>query len=417
MVEVRESTILDHRTKGFGRWTLPSILFMVAIAGLLAGFAFIRKSGPDAIFKNGKASLLQGNRESVERAAEQLLKIPGYEFHAALLHGLMLARTGKIAPAISKLHEAAENPLLMVEANTAIARCYYESGRYLETIHAASVALQKDPHSLEARRWLASAYYDLGAVAQASAELEQISNEAPDDPRPDRLLGLMAKDSEQFQKAVDHYRKSLKRAPRQKDAEALLVELAESLIKLDRFAEATEVLESCPRSPTTLTLQSTCQASLGQFEEADRLLNDALKLDPRNVAAKLALGKRLLDRGQPEEASQVLAEAVHLEPYNRQLHFQLSQALREIGKTAEADEELNRMLEIQRWETEFSELHDRAANDPNDAAIRFRIGQLADLLGKSELAKVWFRAALALDPYHAEAQAALKASAVPSGRR
>jgi tetratricopeptide (TPR) repeat protein len=65
------------------------------------------------------------------------------------------------------------------------------------------------------------------------------------------------------------------------------------------------------------------------------------------------------------------------------------------------------MQQIRALEREFSELHDVASQNPADADVRFRIGDLARKLGKRELARTWFRAALSLQPSHAAAAAAL----------
>ena len=265
-----------------------------------------------------------------------------------------------------------------------------------------------DESCLDARRWLASAYYDLGAVSHAVAELERISKDAPGDPRPDRLLGLIAKDGELYPKAIGHYQESLRRDPRQQDREDVLLELAESQIKQAYFKEAMVTLGDCSHSAAASTWVAECHSHLGQVDKAHDRLREALELDHHYVPAKLTQGKLFLDNGQVEQAVSSLTEAAQWDPMNRQVHFQLSQALRQFGKAADADAELQRMQEIQALEREFSDLHDLAANQPTDADIRVRTGELALRLGKPKLAQVWFRAALAINPNHLRARAALE---------
>ena len=343
--------------------------------------------GPEGLYRQGREALIEGDRVRVLEIAEQLLKTAGLEPEGNLLKGLILARAGKRDEAIVCLQRAAINPKLAVEANTITARCCYESGRYLHAIDAALHALQQDPHALDARRWLASAYYDLGAVSEATTEMEHISAHDPTDARPDRLLGLIAKDSELYSKAIGHYRKSLERDPRQSGVEQVLIELAESQTKVDQFQ---------------------CNTSLGRFELAESQLIEAMALDPQYSPAKLAMGKRMLDQGQAENAAQILVVARQLEPFNREIQLHLSQAFRAMGKTEEADVALKRMLEIQAWEREFSDLHDQVASHPDDAELRYRTGELANRLGKSQLAVLWFRAALSIDPSHSRSREALQ---------
>ncbi len=376
---------------------------VVALVGVSSNYF-----GPESSYRRGREGLIAGDRKTVARESDRLLATPGYEAHGCLLKGLFLVRFGKLDEAIPYLDKASRNKVLVVEASTAASRCFWLSGRYLEAIDAAHAALAVDATCLDARRWLAAAYYDLGAISHAADELEQISAAAPTDPRPDRLLGLIAKDSEQFVRAIEYYRKSLERDSQQPDRETILIELAESQVKLSRFAEALETLQECQRSAVVLTLQADCQSSLGHPAEAFERLREALESDRRYFPAKLAQGKLLQDGGKEDEAVLVLAEAVQWQPEDSQGHFQYSQALRRVGNVEQADAELRRMVEIRALEREFSDLHEKAATQPADAEIRYRIGELARTLGKPKLARVWFRATLAINPNHARARTALQ---------
>ena len=364
--------------------------------------------GPEARFCQGKQALLDGDYDTVERVSEGLIRTSRYHFQGLLLKGLLLARTNRIHDAIRNLQDAAKQESLFVEAQTALAQCYYESNQYLQAIDAASIALDRDPTSIDARRWLAAAYYDLGAISQATTELERISEQALTDPRPERLLGLIAKDSEQFTKAISHYQKALARDPTQPDQNQLRIEMAESQIKTDQFEAAMTTLMPCNRSAVKLTLQARCEVSLGQTEQAESHLREAMTIDPVYVPAKLALGKMSLDGGKADTAVEILTTAVKADPFDRDVHFQLSQAYRVQGTTSEADRAMERMLEIQSMEQEFSRLHDQAASEIDNPEIRYQTGVLAERLGKRKLAEIWFRAALAIDPNHAKSSKALK---------
>lgn len=378
---------------------------IVAVAGL--AIAWSQCFSPDSGYRRGRQALMNGDREIVLREAERLLATPGYELKGHLLRGLMLSRSRKVDEALPDLEKASHSPELAAEASTAAARCFYSMGRYLEAIDAANAAIALDASSLDARRWLAAAYYDLGAVSHAVVELERINAEAPSDAKPSRLMGLIAKDGEQFTNAVTFYEESLRRAPDQPERETVLLELAECQVKLGRFDDALGTLKQCSRSATALTWEAECQSNLGQFETARDRLNQAIELDRRYFPARLALGKLLLDKGEAESAVKTLQDAIPLNPNNSQAYFQLSQALRLMKKDEEADAALQRMREIQALEREFTDLHEKAASQPTDADIRYRTGELALKLGKPQLAQVWFRAALAINPNHAKARAAL----------
>lgn len=377
------------------------------IAGVSVAILWVYTNGPEGHYRRGRAALLAIDRDAVLREVEFLSQSRGYEHHAWLLQGLLLTRLGKLDEAIVYLGKAAEHPAMFVEANTAAAQCLYTSGMYLQAIAAAEAALKRDQECLDARRWLAAAYYDLGALPNAVEELKQISANAPHDPRPDRLLGLIAKDGEHYVDAIKFYRESLRRDSAQPDLGAIQAELAECQIRLGEFANAMETLKNAEPTAVVATLKAEGFSGLGKSDDAHESLNDALKLDPNYFPAKLAKGKLLLDEGDADAAVQILQSAVQQEPANSQGHFQLSQALRQTANILRADEELQRMRETQAIERQFTDLHESAAQRPNDPEIRFRTGELARQLGKLKLAKIWFRAALAVDPKFTKARLAI----------
>lgn len=389
------------------RWALPVVAVLIVL-GLAAGW--LRSSGPERSYRLGRAALIAGNRETVLREADSLIRTRGHEPRGWLLKGLFYAQSGKLNEAIVCLEKSAEDKSLAVEANTVAAKVFYSMGLYRQAIDAGNRAIQLDDNCLDARRWMASAYYDLGALENAIPELERISKDAPTDPRPTRLMGLIAKDGEDFVKAIEFYQESIRRDSQQPDAETILLELAECQQKLSRFDEALETLKQCQRSPAVLTLEATCHAGLGHFDDAHEKLRGALTLDAGHWQALLEQGKLMLDQGEVNSAVDVLKQAAQLQPHNSRVLFQYSQALRRTEKLEEADEVLKQMQQVQALEREFTDLHETAAQKPDDADVRFRIGELALLLDKPQLSRVWFRAALALDPRHVKAQAAMNRS-------
>ena len=70
------------------------------------------------------------------------------------------------------------------------------------------------------------------------------------------------------------------------------------------------------------------------------------------------------------------------------------------GKREKAAEQLEIMQKIRGIERDFVQLHQTASENPNYADVRYQIGMLARQLNKPELACLWFRAALALQPRH-----------------
>jgi len=388
-------------------------LAIVAIGVGIAGWQW-NANQPRNRYLRGRRALEAGDRRAALRESQHLMTIPGFEPHAHLLAGLLLTYSGRAPEALQELQHAAWNDETAVEALTAAAECYYSLGRFHEVVEASRAALARDEKAIAARRWLAVAYYDLGAMANATQELTRISEEDPADPRSEFVLGLIAKDDEQFAQAVEHFQRAQSRGLVGTNRETLLLDLAESLLKLSRHEEALEPLADCERSARSLTYESEALQGLRRQEEAYSKVREAIELDPEFFPARLQEGSLLLYDQRIAEAAAAFEKAVHLAPHSSRAHFQLSQAYQRLGKTDEVARQLELMKEFQAMEIEFSELNGKASEFPNDADLRVRIGQLAQKLGKPELAQMWFRAALALKPDHGAARKALDAASSPA---
>jgi tetratricopeptide (TPR) repeat protein len=113
--------------------------------------------------------------------------------------------------------------------------------------------------------------------------------------------------------------------------------------------------------------------------------------------------------GRPEAALADLDRAAAADPYRTETFYQRGLVLRRLGRNEEAKRDADRAAALNQGIVTMSKLNDEAARAPEDAGVRFRLGQLCVELGKPELAASWYRAALACDPRHAAARQALNA--------
>ncbi len=180
--------------------------------------------------------------DAVQTAAEALRNVEPYKPHLALLEGVMLLRTGQLWDAIRKFGEGKDHPDTRVLAYTLSGEVLYKARQFRDAERILTTAIKLDPSQTDARRWLAATYHDIGAMDDAIKQLVVVAEQAPKDPRPHRLMGLIHKDFEAYGKAIDEYRESLKRHPDQPDEPQIQVELAECLILERRHVEAQETL-------------------------------------------------------------------------------------------------------------------------------------------------------------------------------
>ena len=320
-----------------------------------------------------------------------------------MLEGLIQKQRGRLRQAIELFGTGTDHPATRGTAFTHAGESFYRMRRFDDARRALEQAVLIDPKNVDAHRWLASTYYDLGLMTAALSTLRTLADLAPDDARPHRLAGLILKDFEKYDEAVTAYRESLRRDPQQPNADQVRVELVESLIRLRRYDEAFDELKPARSTADVLRLQAEIAHARSDSELAFERLNRSLQLAPNDPQVLSLLGRIKLETGDAEEAVEVLRRAVAIDPAGYEIRTSLAQALRQIGRTAEADEQTQRMLELRDLRSRFTSLHEQAMTSPGDAGVRYELGRVALELNRSDLARGWFEAALAIDPTHAGA--------------
>lgn len=350
-----------------------------------------------------------GDLDAVDTAAEALRGDEEFQAHVGLLEGMILLRTGRLLEAIEHFGEAKDHPDTQASAYALSGEALYRARMLRDAPRILERAIELDPSAIDARRWLAAAYYDTGAMLNALKVLETIAEQEPDDPRPNRLRGLIHKDLEAYTRAARDYRESLRRAPNQPDKDAIRAELAECLIKRRKHAEALGVLADCPETAQTLTLRAECHHAQQDYETAAKLVNKALQLAPDHLGALMQSALLDIDAGNAEKAAETLRRAIEHHPKDYKLRFQLIRAYRALGRQDLAAEQAKPMQELRELRSRFADLHTQAMNDIDNADIRYELGVAAEQFEKPVIARDWFKAALALDPEHALARQALQA--------
>ncbi|MCB9921107.1 MAG: tetratricopeptide repeat protein [Planctomycetaceae bacterium] len=183
----------------------------------------------------------------------------------------------------------------------------------------------------------------------------------------------------------------------QSDA-VLQIELIDGYVRLGRFGEArTEFDRFAASNPELVEHVPTMHASLliqeGKREDADKILTEYLKIDPKDSEALVIKGKLLVGEQKFDDAIKVLQDALEQEPSSEDACFQLGQAYARIGQESLADEYLGRHQKLLDSKVRLYGLEQQAARNPNDVAIRREIAQLYASIELHELAAFWTRAA------------------------
>ena len=395
-----------HRHRVWTRWW-PGI-GVVILAMVAAGiFLVLRTSAPRSHYERGQQAAREGDSERVFREAAVLLKTPGEEAYGHLLRGTWFLQTDKLEAATREFQLAAENPETSVEAWTRCGEAFYRLHRFLDAEQALLQALEQNDADSDVHRWLASTYYDLGAMTLALEHLRIVGESNPADGRPYRLRGLIQKDFELFGEAIPEYEEALRRELLPTERAAVIVELAECLKHQLRYNEALKLLETADESARSYAIAAQCHADLGHSELALTAVDRALELDPKLRPAMLTKASILLESGRAEEAVPILENAAATYPQNFEVLFQLIKAWRLAGRSADADARMGKLAELEALIDQFSALNKQAFADVGNAELRFQLGSMALKLGEPKLAESWFEAAIAIDSGYAEAAEAL----------
>lgn len=272
-----------------------------------------------------------------------------------------------------------------------------------QAVRMLSNAIQIDPTYQNAHRLLGAIYYDLGLMQDAVQHLRQVSLLAPEDSTPHRFMGLIHKDYEQYRLAIADYHESLKRDPFQPEREAILVELAESHIKLLQFQDALATLDLALESPRVLGMKADCLRHGEQIDQAWTFLNRALEMNETQFDALLLKGILQLESNQLDEARKTLELTVNFYPRDDRCRYKLIEVYRELGETELVEKNMEIYEPLREQRRRFSELNVEAVQKPDDVEMRYELGFLADALGKEKLAVSWLRTALKMDPSHEKA--------------
>jgi Tfp pilus assembly protein PilF len=297
-----------------------------------------------------------------------------------------------------------------VTARVLAGECFYKSRQYADAQRALRDALLLDPENLEAHRWLAGMYFDMGANSAAETHLRKISELAPLDGRPEWFLGRIEVMFSRNDLALAHYQESLRREPNSKNRQDILFELAMVQLKLRRYGECLQTVEQLQPGAGALAIKAECQYGLADPPAALATLEEALSLDAKNLDALSLKGKILLETGQAEAAREVFAGAAEQYPTDYLCRFKLAEAYRRLGQAEKASAEAKQAQRLRQLSKKLNELQLKAAVSPLDAEVRYELGELLSKeLNQADEGRNWFEIALGIDPNHERARQALEA--------
>ena len=356
-----------------------------------------------------------GGEEPLYYAALDFRGSVALEPEESIVNAHMALRGGRPTQALHELEPAWDCPRTHWRALVMSGAAWSNLGRLKDATAAWETAL-KEEDVTELHRGLAAAYFDLGAIGPTQYHLARWIEMSPGDPRPHRMMAKIYRDFERLVEAAEHYEivlRSVAQNPALErfvpDVPEVLVEWATCLAHLGKYDQALEALSTSEPTAEVLAIRAECYFAEGEHDRAAEAARGALAQAPNYLPALLLQTDLALDQRRTEEALDFAQRAVASYPTDSLSRQRLGQVYQRLGRTEEAAAELQKMDELKELRLWFTELHERAAEKPYDADVRYELGQVAEQLAWGELAADWYNAALKIDPDHQKAHDALEA--------
>src|SRR5579875_3917063 len=270
-------------------------------------------SGLDLV--EGDALYNLGRLTEAEAAYGRALAADPHDQAAAQMRGLTLFRIGRPKDAI---------PLL-------------------ETNHASGAQTRADPTYVLALCYMDTLRYDDARGAFAA------QYGFPPDSAPAYLVTARMLLRREFKPIARQYaEKSLSLRPDLPGAHELLGEIDLGANHLDEaIAEFGKEREINPLEGVIYERLGDAYSRKAQYTDAQRVLQQAVLLEPNATGPYILLGKVLLKEGQPTGAMTFLQKAETMDPANYMTHNLLAQTYRAVGRTADASREVALTEQIQ----------------------------------------------------------------------
>jgi Flp pilus assembly protein TadD len=238
---------------------------------------------------------------------------------AAFLVGSILNAYGDFAGAAAAFRTVAAGSPLFAEARMAIAAGLAAEERRREAIAVVVAALRRDPKSFDLRLALAGHYDLAGDHARAAAIYDGLIADLADPPKGDDWRYFLARGAARLE----------------------LGDWARAEFDLKR------AVELGPEQATALNYLGYSWAERGlHLEEAFRLIDKAVALEPQSGAILDSLGWAQYQLGRYQEAAVNLEKAAALEPSDPTITDHLGDAYWRLGRPAEARFQWRRALEL-----------------------------------------------------------------------
>lgn len=262
-----------------------------------------------------------------------------------------------------------------------LAELYFQMGRIADAVRDTEEVLKINPDQREAHRLLAHIYWrNLGqsqpdqvtkeSLGKAILHFEALSRIDPKDVDNDLMLGRLYRLNNQGDKAEEVFKRILKSSP---DSKPALDGLAQLYFDHGDFDQVVELLQTIPADEMDSRQLGMLAFSLQQerdFDKAISLYEKSLAESPDNQDIRRAYADTLASAGRYSAARTELQKIIRLQPEDGLAYLRLGQLDRQEGRFEDARKELDRAKVLM----------------PDSLEVSFQMVLLEDALGNEDKA-------------------------------
>jgi tetratricopeptide (TPR) repeat protein len=307
------------------------------------------------------------------------------EDFAAARHLLQL---GKFDDAIAQLLALQSQYPAMPGLARELGVAYYKKSDFLNAAKYLSAALYENPRDEETTQLLGLSYFLAGRPAQAIPRLEKVQTwYASANVDAGYVLGICYIQTKDYPRARQAFAKMFAVGPDsaasylftarmllRQDFGPVAEEYAGEAVSLDAklplahellgelylyqskipeaIAQFQAELAINPGYATAYYKLADAQSRVQKYDDAEKLLQRALWLDPTSTGPYILLGKVLEKKGEAELSARALQRALAMDPNNPIPHHLLGQTYRDLGRTDDAERELKLAEQLQAHQNE-----------------------------------------------------------------
>jgi tetratricopeptide (TPR) repeat protein len=302
---------------------------------------------PDALNILGVSLNALGQQKEAVAALHQAIKAaPGNAaFYANL--GEVERQRKRLVEARQALVKAIDLDPKHASAHNNLGIIHFEKGEYKEACESYLKAVEQNPRFAEAYNNLGNASRFVGEADKALGYYHKALQHREHYPEAYNNLGTLLRDQGKYPEAEHAYRKAMLQNAKYMEA---YNNLANLLYMINRDGDALRVLSDALRvqddHPVTLTITSRVQLRRGNFEASEEAAKRALRADPKNADALVALGQLYHETDRYDEAITVLEQALELAPNSPDARNFYGVALKSVGRLDEGKEQLLKALDL-----------------------------------------------------------------------